>query len=296
MADIYRMPPIQYLPTFVAAARHTSFKLAAAELNVTPSAISQQIRNLERHIGLVLFSRDKRELRLTRAGEYFYHITKKLLSDYERGYAQFMSENFSSTLKVSMIPYVANEVVIPQLHDFQQQHPDFNLVVQTSMQLESLESKEIDAAIRFGVPSWEGYDVAHICSASSGVLATSSYFKKHPIKTREDWQQQTLIHIRSDVNDWERFMDSIGFCFTPKKELYFDSYDAGIRAAEEGLGIVMGVFPISNKKVCQGGLAVLSRKKVPIDEGFYLVTKNNASKQKSYKILLRWLEVVFGSL
>ena len=158
MTDIHRMPPIQYLPAFVAAARHTSFKRAAAELNVTPSAISQQIRNLEDHMGLALFSREKRALRLTRSGEDFYQITKKLLSGYESGYAQFMSEHCSSTLSVSMIPYVANEVVIPQLHDFQQQYPDLNLVVQTSMQLESLEFNEIDAAIRFGVPPWAGND------------------------------------------------------------------------------------------------------------------------------------------
>ena len=83
-----------------------------------------------------------------------------------------------------MISYVANEVVIPQLHDFQQQYPDVNLVVQTSMQLENLESQDIDAAIRFGVPPWAGYDVE-------------------------------LIHIR--MNDWERFMDSIGFYLVAKK-------------------------------------------------------------------------------
>ena len=118
---------------------------------------------MEGHIGLALFSREKRELRLTRAGE-----------------------DFSSTLKVSMISYVANEVVIPQLHDFQQQYPDVNLVVQTSMQLENLESQDIDTAIRFGVPPWAGYDVE-------------------------------LIHIRSGVNDWERFMDSIGFYLVLKK-------------------------------------------------------------------------------
>ena len=296
MADIHRMPPIQYLPTFVVAARHASFKMAAGELNVTPSAISQQISNLEGCMGFALFSREKRALRLTKAGEDFYQVTRKLLSSYESDYAQFMSEHFSSTLKISMIPYVANEVVIPQLHGFQQQYPDLNLVVQTSMQIENLGSTEVDAAIRFGVPPWEGYDVELICNVSSGLLATSSYFKKYPINTRKDWQQQTLIHIRSSMNDWERFMDSIGFHFKPQKELYFDSYDAGIRAAEEGLGIVIGVFPISNKKVSQGNLVGLSQKQVPIEEGFYLVTKSNTRKQGSYQILLNWLKVVFGDL
>lgn len=296
MPTVHQTPPMQYLPAFVSAARHCSFKIAAKELNVSPSAISQQIKSLESHIGVSLFSRKKRELQLTKAGERFYKMTQKILTSYESGYSQFVGEFFSSTLKVSMIPYIANEVVIPQLYDFQQQCPDLNLVVQTSMRLENLESEELDAAIRFGRPPWENYDAELICQATSGLLATATYFNQHPIKTLEDWQQQTLIHVRSHTNDWQKFMSSINFQFTPKKELYFDSYGAGLRAAEEGLGIVMGVFPISNIKIRCGQLSALSKQFAPIEEAFYLVTKPNDSKRESYQELLSWLRGVFEAL
>ncbi len=294
MFTIHRMPPIQYLTAFDASARHNSFKLAAGELNVSPSAISQQIKTLEKHVGLSLFSRDKRELQLTQAGESFYQIAASTIARYERGYAQFVEQYYSSSLKVSMIPYIANELVIPRLHHFQERYPDVNLVVETSMQLENLASSELDAAIRFGVPPWGDQNVELISPAQSNLVATKAYFDKNPINRVSDWQQQTLIHIRTNTNDWQRFMDQIKFQFKPKRELYFDSYGAGIRAAEEGLGIAMGVFPISNNKIAEGLLTTLSEQYSPLEEAFYLVTKHNDSKQENYRILLHWLQYIFG--
>jgi len=290
----YRSPPIQYLPAFVAAARHSSFKLAATQLNVSPSAISQQIKTLESHIGLELFSRKKRTLELTRAGVRFYEVAKTTVAQYESGYDQFAEQYISPTLRVSMIPYIANEVVIPRLAEFKKQNPDINLVLQTSVQLENLQDKELDAAIRFGVPPWPEHDVALIAKAQSNLVASKTYIAEHPIKETKDWQQQTLIHSRTQINDWQGLMDR--FNFTPKQELFFDSYDACIRAAEEGLGLVVGVFPISNKAVNKKRLITLARKHSPLEEAFYLVTKPNDNKQESYQALLKWLKQVFADL
>ena len=290
----YRSPPIQYLPAFVAAARHNSFKLAADALNVSPSAISQQIKTLESHIGLELFSRKKRTLELTRAGVRFYDVAKTTLVQYETGYDQFAEQYISPTLRVSMIPYIANEIVIPRLGEFKKQHPDINLILQTSVQLENLQDKELDAAIRFGVPPWPEHDVALIAKAQSNLVASKTYIAEHPIKETKDWQQQTLIHSRTQINDWQGLMDR--FNFTPKQELFFDSYDACIRAAEEGLGLAVGVFPISNKAIQTNKLITLAHKHSPLEEAFYLVTKPNDNKQESYQALLKWLKQVFADL
>lgn len=294
MLNRRRSPPIQYLPAFVAAAQHKSFKLAAEQLNVSPSAISQQIKTLEQHIGLELFSRQKREIQLTRAGESFYQVAQTTLNQYESGCIEFAETYISPTLNVSMTPYIANEVVIPRLAEFHEKYPDVNLVVQTSMQLENLQDKNLDAAIRFGTPPWAEHDVALITPAHFGLVASKKYLALHPINTTDDWSKQTLIHSRTRVNDWQEFMDK--YHFKPAKELFFDSYDAGIRAAEEGLGITLAVFPISNNKVAQGSLTPLSQKQHPIEEAFYLVTKPNDHKQQSYQILLGWLKDIFQQL
>jgi len=288
------MPPIQYLTAFVASARHSSFKVAAGELNVSPSAISQQIKTLETHIGLSLFSRKKRELRLTKAGESFYQIAEKTIKSYETGFAHFVEQNFSSSIKISMIHYIANEVVIPQLHHFNENYPEVNLVVETSADIEKLEPGKLDAAIRFGVPPWGDNNIELISNVQTNLVAAKDYFDKYPIKTISDFQKQTLIHTRTQVNDWQRFMDNTKYQFKPKKELFFDSYDAAIRAAEEGLGIAIGVFPISNNKIREGRLTTLLDQFFPIEEAFYLVTVLNIYKRESYRILLCWLKEIFS--
>ncbi len=296
MFQLHRSPPIQYLPAFVAAAGHNSFKMAANQLNVSPSAISQQIKVLERHLGLALFSREKKQIRLTMAGISFYKVAQMTLNHYEAGYSQFVEQHTSPTLKISMIPYIANEVVIPKLDDFQQQHPNINLVVQTSTQLENLQEQDIDAAIRFGVPPWPEHNVSLISPAQSCLVASPAYLAAHPINNPNDWQQQTLIHSRTHVNDWQRFTDNMQLNLKQNRQLYFDSYDASIRAAEEGLGIAMAVLPISNPKLTQQKLTTFSKTPFPLNEAFYLVTNPNEGKQHNYQALLSWLTALFNVL
>ena len=293
MSSNQRMPPIQYLAAFSAAAHHNSFKLAAQQLNVSPSAISQQIKSLESHIGLPLFSREKRSITLTPAGESFYQLALQTLNQYEKDYDQFTQQYFSSSLTISMIPYIANEVVIPRLHEFHEQFPALNLIVQTSMHLENLALQELDGAIRFGVPPWGHNHVYLISKASTSLMASQDYLDKHISTKPINWSEQTLIHSRSDINDWQRFMSESHLDVTPKKELYFDSYDAGIRAAEEGLGITIGAFPISNNTIKEGKLVALAKQPIAMKEAFYFVCTPNINKQKHYDIVLKWLRTLF---
>ncbi len=294
MTVFYKSPPIQYLPAFVAAARASSFKVAASQLNVTPSAISQQIKTLENHMGLKLFSRKKRSLQLTFAGISFYQVAQDTLNQYESGCREFNEKHQSSTLNVSMIPYIANEILIPKLAEFNTLHPDINLMIHTSVTLENLQVQELDAAIRFGIPPWSEQDMVNIeliCHAQSALVASEEYLARHPIHSTSDWKKQTLIHSRSHINDWQVFMDKLNF--KPHQQLVFDSYDASIRAAEEGLGIAIAVLPISQDKIHQNKLVCLSPNYKDIDESFYLVSKPNEHKQTNILALHIWLKDIF---
>ena len=295
MSKAQPMSPIQYLVVFATAAKLCSFKLAAETLNVTPSAVSQQIKNLESHLGLVLFSRDKRELKLTHAGKGFYSVADRTLRQYEEGFVEFSSQYLSPTLKISMIPYVANEIVIPNLHSFQQQHPDIKLIIETSTRLEDIQFGELDGAIRFGIPPWGGLQTDLISSVKSGLVASDDYLHTTPLQNKEDWKNQTLIHSRREVNDWQRYMQDAGYIFEPKAELFFDSYDAAIRAAEEGLGVVIAGLPLSQHKLKSGALSLVFNRSSPLKEGLYLVSKENESKQESYQCLLSWLRTILTS-
>ena len=294
MSKIQRVPPIQHLVVFSAAAKFCSFKLAAKALSVTPSAISLQVKNLESHLGLVLFNREKRELKLTHAGEGFYKVAERTLRQYEEGFADFSSRYLSATLKISMIPYVANEIVIPNLYSFLKQYPNIKLMIETSTELEDLQSSELDGAIRFGTPSWGNLQADLISSVKSGLLASEHYLADTPLKKKEDWKHQTLIHSRNSINDWQRYMQDTGCFFEPKDELFFDSYDAAIRAAEEGLGVVIAVLSLSQHKLKSGALSLVFNRSTSLKEGLYFVSKENKSKQESYHCLKVWLRSILA--
>lgn len=293
MAKVFR-PPIQYLHGFAAAARLRSFKLAAEELNVTPSAISQQIKSLEASLDMVLFSRAKRELALTHAGKGFYKVAENTLKQYEQELAEFAHEHVASPMKISMISYMANEIVIPNLHEFQQQHPEINLSIETSNLLEDLVSRDLDAAIRFGASPWPELQAEPICTLYSGLLASDGYLQNSPIEKRQDWKKQTLIHSRTHVNDWQRWMFDTGIVFEPKKELFFDSYDAALRAAEEGLGVVIAALPLSQHRVDSNHLSLIFKGRKPLPESLYLVTRKEGGKKQDMQAVLNWIKALLA--
>src|SRR4051794_40818925 len=116
MSQVTRLPPLNYLPTFELAARHLSFKRAAEELHLTPSAVSQQMRGLEEALGLPLFRRQTRALTLTPAGEQFAAVAADALDAYRRGTERLLRHHARRVVRLTTDPYIANEVLIPVLH------------------------------------------------------------------------------------------------------------------------------------------------------------------------------------
>ena len=277
------------------AARLGSFKLASEALNVTPSAISQQIKSLEQRIGMALFSRQGKELRLNQAGKEFLLFASTAVDVYESGWKGFSEQFLSRRLRVSMTDYMANCVVIPRLKSLEAD-TGIELEIHTSSRNQDLQIKTLDAAIRFGEPPWPEHQFELISEASVAIVASPDYWRRHPLSTKQDWLDQTLIHARRSVNDWRRTEIFNAASVSPKNELVFDSYHSAIEAAKNGLGIMLASFPISNQEIRSGAVAALSEKRYPCEEGFYLVTKPNHTKDKQYQLLLAWLRKVFSDL
>lgn len=296
MVNHSRTPPIQYLAAFEASARHGSFKAAAEELNITASAISQQIKALEAILGLSLFERRARGIRLNSAGASFYTVAENTIATYKSGFSQFKQQFQSPSLRMTTIPYIANEIIIPNLHRFAELHPDINLIIETSMGIENLADSELDCALRFGIPPWRGGEAKLISKAKSNLVASPKYFAEHPLMSIDDFEHQTIIHTRSDTNDWQRLTDLFNVKVKPKRELHFSSYSAAIKAAEEGLGIAIGLFPTSNASINSGRLVAYAAEHLPLEEAYYLVSNKSRKKEKEYQALFSWVAGVFQSL
>jgi len=285
---------LQYLVAFEASARHASFKAAAEELHITASAVGQQIKSLENHLGLDLFFRKTRQITLTLAGESYYKVAVNTLSHFDQGLEEFSERFYSSTLKISMSPYVAHEVVIPRLHEFQSDYPNLTLIIETSMEIQDLTGTDLDCSIRCGVPPWDHCDAVLISEMKSNLVASKEYLDGNPIVNISDLEGQSIIHFRDNGRDWQAAREA--FKFTPGKEIFLNDYPSSLKAAEQGLGIAMGFFPVLNGSVNNGTLQPLFPNHIPTGMSYYFVFKGNAVKQKNYELLCGWLQDIFPTL
>ncbi len=289
-------PPIQLLAAFEASARLKSFKKAAFELSVTASAVSQQIKQLETHLSVQLFKRLTRRVALTEAGIAFQRVAENTLSTYNVGYGVFQQQFSTPTIRLSVIPFVAFEIIIPNLHEFRALNPDIDLRIETTMALVDFESEPIDAAVRFGEGNWDGLEQLLISDCQSSLVASQPLLDSKPIHSLDDFKSHTLIHTRSSKDDWERVAQSRGVKkIDAKGDLVMDSYLSSMKAAEEGLGIAIGVFPLINKWVRDGRLALISQPRdIPYKN--YFVYRRNDQKKEQLERCYQWLKAKYQEL
>jgi len=151
-----RLPPLKSLQAFRFAAEAQSFKIAAAQLNVTPTAISQQIKTLEQSLGLTLFRRLTREVELTQEGRQLLPHISKAFSAMEEGIAQLTHDPEPNRLTITALPSFAARWLVPRLGLFQEIAPDVNIHLLPSLGLTEFEGSDLDLAIRFGQGHYPG--------------------------------------------------------------------------------------------------------------------------------------------
>lgn len=239
-----RLPPLQLLPAFDAAARHLSFSKAARELHLTTSAISQQIKQLEAQLGMPLFRRLTRRVELTEAGHEFALVAAKTLGAYRSGHAAFVQKFARAQLRLSMTPLIANEFVIPRIQDFQSAHPELSLSIESSMDLVDFDQEPIDAAVRVGAGQWPGLESWLLCECVAVALAAPSLLAAQPIRRIDDLVHHTLIRRRQEQFGWAdlaRLMQMPGV--SGRNELLVDSDLAALNAAQRGQGVTLSFLP-----------------------------------------------------
>ncbi|MEY4511393.1 MAG: hypothetical protein RLZZ450_3515 [Pseudomonadota bacterium] len=288
------VPPIQLLIAFEAAARLGSFKAAAVELHLTPSAVSQQLRALEEHLSQSLFHRLPRAVELTEAGRFYFDVAREVLGLFRKGTARLHERYGRRTLRVSTDPAVAYEVLIPALADFQVLHPDIDLRIEASSALIDPRVDLIDAAVRFGRGQpWPGLASEQVAAMTSTLVASPLLLKKTPIKQLRDLTDHTLLDISGAPDHWGVIAAQAGFRIGRRQS--FDSYLATLQAAAHGMGVAVGLFPLSSAWVHDGRLATPLPLRVP-GVGYYLVCRPEDRERPDQLAFGRWLSARFAEL
>jgi LysR family glycine cleavage system transcriptional activator len=205
-----RLPALNALKAFEAAARHESFTRAAAELCVTQGAVSHQVKALEAELGIKLFNRERQRLLITGAGREYLGVIRDALDRIAVGTERLVQRQTSGVLTISTSPDFAAKWLVHRLGRFAEAHPDFDLRVSATMHHVDFAREEVDLAVRHGDGNWAGLDVVRLCSEQLFAVCSPKLLStRHGVSKPSDVLKFPLLHL-DDRKDWSKWLEAAG--------------------------------------------------------------------------------------
>lgn len=293
----YRLPPLNFISGFEAAARNLSFTKAADELFITQSAVSKQVRALEEHLGVELFERRTRQLALTAEGQQLYRTASELLDWLEEETGKLKSGGKMQQVSVTASPGFTSLWLIPRLKRFRLKHPDIDVRIAATVEIVKLERRRLDVAIRYcrpeAVPKGSirlfDYAAFPVCSPA---LARD---RSKPLLKPGDLRAHVLLHDtfvtgeRSYV-DWESWFAAVGLKdLQPAGALYFNQYDQMIQAAIQGQGVALGISSLVHELLQNGLLVAPFATSIADTRACFVVVSSLAVGKPQVEAFVSWL-------
>jgi len=307
-----RLPPLNALRAFETVARHLSVKKAAAELNVTPAAVSHQIKALEDHLGMALFHRQRRALELTEAARVCLPKLREGFDNLAQAIERLRALKGGGMLTVSAAPSFAARWLMPRLHRFFQAHPEVDVRVSARLRQQSeggrrgavaerltvdtwLEDSEI--AIIYGRGDYPGFSVDKLLALTvtpicSPKLATD---REHPLIRPRDLKHHLLLHddtgeLYDGITFWEIWLQAAGVDDVDlRRGPHFSHAVLAFEAAVEGLGVVASLPVLAETDLHAARLVTPFALRVPLESAYYLVSTEAAMARPAVVAFRDWL-------
>jgi DNA-binding transcriptional LysR family regulator len=267
------MPSHAELVAFEAVARLGSFTRAANELALTQGALSKQIRQLEVTLGVRLFERTKRDVRLTRQGDSYVNAIQPLLWKLERAtHSVIASGREEHVLTCAVLPAFEHRWLAPRLAGFAAGHPDLSVRCTSYSEPFDFDEEPADLAIHLGRPNWPGTDAHHLFDEILVAVASPEYRERHHLRQPADLANAVQIHHARRSAAWLIWMQSLGLDESTAPRAYtFDSTPAVAAAAVAGLGVALVPTFYIEPELRSGALVALFDHSVGNMEAYYLV-------------------------
>ncbi|MFC1236041.1 transcriptional regulator GcvA [Vibrio sp. UBA2437] len=262
-----RLPPLNSLKVFEAAARHLSFTRAAEELFVTQAAVSHQIKSIEEFLGLKLFRRRNRSLLLTEEGQSYFLDIKDIFSAIAEATDKVLERSEKGALTISLPPSFAIQWLVPRLADFNQQEPDIDVRIKAVDSDDNFLTDDVDVAIYYGRGSWPGLRIDKLYQEFLIPLCSPSLLMSTKSLTGlTDLKNHTLLHDTSR-KEWKQFVrnnaiEGVNVNHGP----IFSHSTMVLQAAIHGQGVALGNNVLAQPELDAGRLVS------PFDE--VLLSKN----------------------
>ncbi len=291
-----RMPPLNALRAFESAARRGGFASAAAELHVTPAAVSHQVKSLESHLGLALFHRRPRGLDLTEAGRALLPQLSRGLDHLARAVDTVTAGGLSGTLTVSAAASFATLWLVPRLAGFVRAYPEIQVrLLGAGTVPADLRKGEADIRIPYGMGDYPGLDVRSLMRDEVFPVCAPSLLNKSPLNRMSDLRNHTLLH---DVNvtgeaamTWRQWLADAGVTgVDPEQGLGFGDAILLTGAAFRGLGVALGRLSLVSDDLASGRLVRPLKASRPSDFSYWTATTIAGAQVPRIAAFRRWLE------
>jgi LysR family glycine cleavage system transcriptional activator len=290
-----RLPPLNALRAFEAAARHASFRRAASELHVSPGAVSQQVKLLEEQLGIALFRRLPRGVVLTEAGQRFGRRIGELFAGIEEATRELSQNAAAEVLTISAMASFEVSWLIPRLGSLAAAHPEITVRVLPESIPVDFASADIDLAIRYG----GGHDPALVFErllprTIFPVCSPLLMAGPHPIRTLADLAVQTPLHeeLYLDIVDatWQGWLAAVG---APGLKLRpgssFTYSHMALQAAKAGQGVALATTVLAGDDLAAGRLVRPLPQQVESDYPYWLIQRPSGPKRAKVKVFRDWI-------
>lgn len=288
-AMIRRLPPLNALKAFEAAARSESCTRAAEELCVTQGAVSQQVRALEATLGIKLFIREHQRLVITQAGREYFAVVRDALDRIAVGTERLVQRQTSGVLTVSTSPDFAAKWLVHRLDQFVEAHPDIDLRVSATLHHVDFVREDVDIAVRHGDGNWPGLDVVRLCSeqlfpvcspklvSGRNRIAQASDLLKFPLLRLDDWKT------------WSRWFDAAGVADPVARGPVLNRASMLIDAAVDGQGIALARTALAAWDLINGRLVKPIDVSLRMSKTYWIVCPKATSALPKITTFRRWL-------
>lgn len=293
-----RLPSLDLIRGFEAAARQMSFTRAAAELHVTQSAVSRQIKTLEDHLGTQLFTRLNRALKLTAEGDALYVTAQSVMRQLEEATARLSARDDDPLLTVTTTVSFAALWLVPRLARFRKARPGTDVRLAATNETSNLERDRIDVAIRFmepraapaGAIPLTGEEVFPVCSPA--LLRD----RARPLKKPLDLARHVMLHYDDPAGqwpwlNWRQWLDALHLPELRSAGVaHYSHYDQLIQAAIEGEGVALGRTPLVLRFLKSGALVAPFQDRIAATREYFIIVAPHAAARPQVQRFVAWLQ------
>ena len=293
--DRRRLPPLNALRAFEAAARHLNFSRAADELSVTPGAVSQQIQNLEDYVGAPLFRRTPKGLLLTDAAQTALPALREAFDGLAEAASLLTAAVDGRRLTLTAAPSFAAKWLVPRLGRFEAAYPQVDVWLSAGLDLVDLTAGEVDVALRYGAGRYPGMEVRRLIGETVIPVLSPELHAANPLDGPEDLARHLLLHDGSpdpddSCPDWTMWLAARGVRDVDgARGPRFNQSSLVIEAAVNGRGVALAKRTLAQDDLDAGRLVAPLQIATAVDFAYYLVHPKAKGRLPQVKAFISWI-------